>query len=194
MGFSRQEYWSGLPFPSPGDLPNPGIKPRSPALQADSLPAEPPGKPASWYKWTSLVAQMVKRLPAMWKTRVRSLGWEVPLEKETATHSSILAWKIPWMEEPGRLQSKGSQRVRHNWVILLHFSKLEYNRWTDKKGARSSIYCPHKLHTQEPALPIFPFPLYPGNCLSVLSVWICFFWTFHINGVILHEAFCIWLL
>ena len=45
MGFSRQEYWSGLPFPSPGDLPNPGIEPKSPALQADSLPAEPPGKP-----------------------------------------------------------------------------------------------------------------------------------------------------
>ena len=45
MGFSRQEYWSGLPFPSPGDLPNPGIAPRSPALQVDSLPAEPQGKP-----------------------------------------------------------------------------------------------------------------------------------------------------
>ena len=45
MGFSRQEYWSGLPFPSPGDLPNPGIEPRSPALQADTLPSEPPGKP-----------------------------------------------------------------------------------------------------------------------------------------------------
>jgi len=44
-GFSRQEYWSGLPFPPPGDLPDPGIKPRSPALQADSLPSEPPGKP-----------------------------------------------------------------------------------------------------------------------------------------------------
>ena len=49
MGFSRQEYWSGLPFPSPGDLPNPGIEPRSPALQADSLPSEPPGK--SYVKW-----------------------------------------------------------------------------------------------------------------------------------------------
>ena len=45
MGFSRQEYWSGLPLPSPGDLPDPGIKPRSPALQADALPSEPPGKP-----------------------------------------------------------------------------------------------------------------------------------------------------
>ena len=50
MGFSRQEYWSGLPFPSPGDLPNPGIKPGSPALRADALPSEPPGKP-SYVLW-----------------------------------------------------------------------------------------------------------------------------------------------
>ena len=56
---------------------------------------------------------MVKRLPTMQKTWVRSLGWEDPLEKEMATHSSVLAWKIPWTEEPGRLQSMGSQRVRH---------------------------------------------------------------------------------
>ena len=62
----------------------------------------------------SLVAQTVKRLPTMWETRVRSLGWEDPLEKEMATHSSILAWKIPWTEEPGRLQSMGLQRVRHD--------------------------------------------------------------------------------
>ena len=62
---------------------------------------------------TSLVAQTVKRLPAMWEAWVRSLGREDPLEKETATHSSTRAWKIPWMEEPGRLQSMGSQRVRH---------------------------------------------------------------------------------
>ena len=60
----------------------------------------------------SLVAQRLKHLPAMWKTWVRSLGWEDPLEKEMATHSSILAWRIPWMEEPGGLQSMGSQRVR----------------------------------------------------------------------------------
>ena len=60
------------------------------------------------------VVQMVKHLPAMWETRVRSLGQEDPLEKEMATHSSTLAWKIPWMEEPGRLQSMGSQRVRHD--------------------------------------------------------------------------------
>ena len=78
MGFSRQEYWSGLPFPSPGDLPNPRIKPGSPALQ---------------------------------EIQVRPLGREDPLEKEMATHSSILAWRIPWTEEPGRLQSMGSQEL-----------------------------------------------------------------------------------
>ena len=63
---------------------------------------------------TSLVAQMVKRLSTMWETWVRSLGREDPLEKEMATHSSTLAWRIPWREEPGRLQSMGSQRVRHD--------------------------------------------------------------------------------
>ena len=63
--------------------------------------------------WASLVVQMLKRLPAMWETWVRSLGGEDPLEKETAIHSGILAWSIPWTKEPGRLQSMGSQRVRH---------------------------------------------------------------------------------
>ena len=67
----------------------------------------------------SLVAQMVKSLPSMWETRVRSLGWEDPLEKEMATHSSILFWEIPWMEEPGGLQFMGSQRVRHDWTTSL---------------------------------------------------------------------------
>ena len=57
---------------------------------------------------------MVKRLPAMWETWVQSLGWEDPLEKEMATHSRTLAWKIPWMEEPGILQSMGLQRVGHD--------------------------------------------------------------------------------
>ena len=60
------------------------------------------------------MAQKVKNLPAMWETWVRSLGWEDPLEKEIAIHSSILAWRIPWTEEPGRLQSMGSQRVGHD--------------------------------------------------------------------------------
>ena len=63
-------------------------------------------------KLAFLVAQMVKHLPATRETWVQSLGLEDPLEKEMATHSSILAWEIPWTEEPGRLQSMGSQRVR----------------------------------------------------------------------------------
>ena len=62
------------------------------------------------------VAQTVKNLPAMQETRVPSLGWDDPLEKEMATHSSILAWRIPRTEEPGGLQSTGSQRVRHDWA------------------------------------------------------------------------------
>ena len=60
------------------------------------------------------MAQTVKCLPTMWETQVRSLGQEDPLEKDMATHSSILAWKIPWTEERGRLHSMGSQRVRHD--------------------------------------------------------------------------------
>ena len=61
----------------------------------------------------SLVAQVVKNLPAMLETQVQSLGQEDPLQKKLATHSSILAWRIPWTEEPGRLQSLGSQRIGH---------------------------------------------------------------------------------
>ena len=90
MGFSRQKYWSELPFPSPGDLPNPGVEPRSPALQADSLPAEPQGKP--------IITDNLCYLS----------------EKAMAPHSSTIAWKIPWTEEPGRLQSMGSLGVGHD--------------------------------------------------------------------------------
>ena len=60
------------------------------------------------------MAQRLKHLPAMQETQVQSLSWEDTLEKEMATHSSILAWRIPWREEPGRLQSIGSQRVGHD--------------------------------------------------------------------------------
>jgi len=144
MGFSRQEYWSGLPFPSPGDLPNSGIERRSPTFQADALTSEPPGKrylsvvliQISLILWVrirvsyvlclyfhfraSLVAQMVKNPHAMQETEVWFLGREDALEKEMATHSSILAWRIPWTEEPRRLQYMGSQRVGHNWSNLAH--------------------------------------------------------------------------
>ena len=69
----------------------------------------------------SVVAQRLKCLPAMWETWVRSLGWEDPLEKEMATYSSILAWRTPWTEEPGRLQSMGSQRLRHDRATSLTY-------------------------------------------------------------------------
>ena len=74
--------------------------------------------------WAFLVAQAVKHLPAMWETCVWSLGQEDPLEKEMETHSRTLAWKIPWTEEPGRLQSMGSQGVGHNWDTSLTFINL----------------------------------------------------------------------
>ena len=74
-----------------------------------------------WLSWASLLAHMVKHLPVMRETQVGSQGWEDPLEKEMATHSSILTWKIPWTEEPCRLQSMGSQRVGHDWATSLSF-------------------------------------------------------------------------
>ena len=72
-------------------------------------------------EWACLAAQRVKNPPAMQETQVQSLGQEDPLEKGTATYSSIFAWRIPWTEEPGRLQSMGLQRVGHDWAT---------NTWT----------------------------------------------------------------
>ena len=73
-----------------------------------SSPGEGIGYPLQ-FSWASLVAQTVKNPPAMWETWIRSLGWEDPLEEGMATHSSILAWRIPWTEDTGGLQSIGSQ-------------------------------------------------------------------------------------
>ena len=91
----------------------------------------------------SLVAQMVKHLPTMRETRVWSLGWEDSLEKEMATHSSTLAWKIPWTEDPGRLQSMGLQRVGHDWATWLLFTSYLYlhcRQWF------IYTYTPHHAH------------------------------------------------
>ena len=77
-----------------------------------------------WHPVASLVAQRLKRLPPMRESRVWSLGWEDPLEKEMAAHSSTPAWRIPWTEEPGRLQSTGLQRVGHDWVTSLHVTSV----------------------------------------------------------------------
>ena len=76
----------------------------------------------------SLVAQILKHLPVTWETQVWSLGQEDPLEKKMATHSSILAWRIWWREEPGRLQSMESQKVGQDWATSLHFMQMS-NSW-----------------------------------------------------------------
>ena len=109
-----------MPLPDPGDLPDPEIKPRSPALQAVYLLFEPSGKPCTappTHTQASLVVLVVKNPTTneeTQETHIQSLGWEDPLEEDIATNGSILAWKIPRTEEPGRLQSMGSQRVRHD--------------------------------------------------------------------------------
>ena len=85
-------------------------------------------KPLLPFIWASLVVQRLKRLPAMWETWVQSLGREDPLEKEMATHSRILAWRIPWTEEPGGLQSTG--RKESDTTERLHFHFLS-TTWMD---------------------------------------------------------------
>ena len=100
--------------------------------------------PCTSIYWTSLVAQTVKRLSTMQETRVQSLRREDSLEKEMAIHSSTIAWKIPWTEEPGRLQSMGSQRVRHDWATsltyVLCFRIQRYQR------IREIRPCPHRAN------------------------------------------------
>ena len=136
MGFSRHEYWSGLPCPPPWDLPDPGIDPVSLTsnlnANAGSLSLAPPEKSRiTAYSKASLVAQMVKHLPATWETQVQFLGREDPLEKEMAIHSSTLAWKIPWTKEPDRLQSMGSRRVGHDWgTAYSRVNQTTYNKHT----------------------------------------------------------------
>ena len=84
---------------------------------------------------------VVKSLPTMWETQVQSLGWEVPLEKEIATHSSILAWEILWTEEPGGLQTMGSQRAGHDWVtntclLWEKYQQPQICRWYHSNGRK----------------------------------------------------------
>ena len=120
VGFSRQEYWSGLPFPSPGDLPDPGIEPGSPALQADVLPSEPPGKPSSILGWvinnmvalTELNSYSIKYVPP---SPVGSVpAWGRSPEEGNGNPVQYSCLEIPWAEDPGRLQSMGSQNAGHD--------------------------------------------------------------------------------
>ena len=119
--------------------------------------------------WVSLVAQRIKRLPAMQEIQIRSLGWEDPLEKEMATHSSILAWRIPWTEEPGGLQSTGVTKSRtrlsdftftfnFRWLSGKEFTcqfwrhrRRVFDPWVGKipwrrKWQTNAIFLPGKFH------------------------------------------------
>ena len=97
-------------------------------------------------KHHSLVAQMVKNLPAVQEIWVWSLGQEDPLEEGMATHSSILAWRIPWTEEPGGLQSMGSQRVRHEWATNTPHANLLWGIFSSSPnfGFKALILCAEK--------------------------------------------------
>ena len=101
MGFSGQEYWSGLPFLPSGDLPHPGIEPRSPALAERFFTAEPPGEPRSLYVYVYILSFFM-------------FSSVMAMEKKMAPHSSVLAWRIPGTEGPGGLPSMGSHRVGHD--------------------------------------------------------------------------------
>ena len=119
--------------------------------------------------WVSLVAQRIKRLPAMQEIQIQSLGWEDPLEKEMATHSSILAWRIPWTEEPGGLQSTGVTKSRtrlNDFTFTFNFRWLRgkefacqfwrhrrrvFDPWVGKipwrrKWQTNAIFLPGKFH------------------------------------------------
>ena len=153
------------------------------------------------------VAWTVKNLPAMQETRVWSLGREDPLEKGMAAHSSILAWRIPWTEEPGRLQPTGSQRVGHDWVTLFTLYNIIslvicfiYSIdsiyvfvlfLTKLLRLHLGLWVSCSLYLKWPwKLPIYPEDLYP-SCRSLSTVlsspkasaevapWLCFWFDFH---------------
>ena len=127
--------------------------------------------------WAFLMAPTVKRLPSMWETWVRFLGRESPLEKEMAIHSSTFAWKIPWTEEPHRLQSIGSQRVGHDWATsdsdsdticnldaYLFFMSVQFSR-----SVVSDSLQPHGLQHAWPPCPSPTSGVYSNS--SPLSQW-----------------------
>ena len=103
---------------------------------------------AAYDLWDSLVSQMVKNLPTMQETWIRSLSREDPMEKEMATYSSILAWKIPWTEEPGGLPSTGSQRVRHDWAtehihtlwVILKYFLMQTSQQSERTASYRIIF------------------------------------------------------
>ena len=128
-----------------------------------------------------------KRPLAMRETRVWSLGWEDPMKKEMATHCITLAWKTPWMEEPHRLQSMGSQRVRHNWVtsVFLGVSAVKYppakqesgfDPWVGeipwrRKWQPTPVFLPRKSHGQRSLVGYRPWGCKESDITEQLSTW-----------------------
>ena len=141
------------------------------------------------FQLSSLVAQMVKRLPTMRETQVWSLGWEDTLEKEMATHSGTFAWRIPWTEERCRLQSMGSQRVGHDWATLLSLFTFTFILFQELTILRA---CSHLVTSQFMGsqrveddwvtllftFTFFPslFSCYQGNVPKWLVLSCCFTW------------------
>ena len=123
------------------------------------------------------MAQTVKCLPSMQETWVWSLGGEDPLEKEMTTHSGILAWKTPWMEKPGGLQSMGSQRVGHDWVTSLFtgYSMCTYVSLSSWAIMISYVHA-GELNRWSPKSSQF----YPSRCLQLMQSWqLCIGWNNH---------------
>ena len=133
------------------------------------------------YGRDSLVAQTVKNLLTVWETWVQSLGWKDPLEKGMATHSSIIAWRIPWTKEPSRLQSTESQKVRHNWAP--HTRMYEIYISICIYGCFCATMTSNLIHEAEN---ICCQAFYWKDSLTLIVItyeistcsWVCF-WTFH---------------
>ena len=113
------------------------------------------------YIWASLVAQLVKNLPAMWETWVWSMDWADPLEKGKATHSSVLAWRIPGTEEPGKRPSMGSHRVGHDWNDLVAAAAEKHNTFSIARTtafSRTPVARGNRMQPEEALPPWRCFP------------------------------------
>ena len=127
----------------------------------------------------SLVAQRLKHLPGMRETWVGSLGREDPLEKEMATHSSTLAWRIPWREEPGRLQYMGSQRVWHDWAASLSLSYVIY--WIKTgghTGDQEQSLCSDGAYIRHRKKACHPLLLSLPKNVWLVNFFLFYFWQF----------------
>ena len=148
MGFSRQEYWRGLPFPSPGDLPDPGIKPRSPALQADALPSEPPGKPYSFRIWTNFVVTTLFNfhgILVLWS--IQAYQWWIYFMKTIAFKIQIWCFKN-WEHTvfPGGSVIKNLPAMQKMWTWSLGWE----NSLEKEMATHSTIFAWESPWTEKP--------------------------------------------